>query len=71
MSDRVKSIISIMCVVAAIVVAVIAMYFPPVGVIDVSVLWFTAQLLVFTASIIGIKLQLKDVFQPHNDKSKN
>lgn len=70
MNDRVKNIISIMCMVAAIVIAFVALYCPPVGVIDTSVLWFTAQLMVFVASIIGIKLVIPDVFKSHKDKSK-
>lgn len=39
----------------------IALFLPPSGVIDTSVLWFTAQLLVFTANILGFNL---DVFKP-------
>lgn len=42
------------------------MFTPPMAVIDSSVLWFTAQLLVFTASMLGIDFKitsLKDVFK--------
>ena len=45
---------------AAIIIGVIALFLPPSGVIDDSVLWFTAQLLVFTANIFGFNL---DVFK--------
>lgn len=31
-----------------------AMLIPPEGIIDSSILWFVAQLLVFTSTIIGI-----------------
>ena len=45
---------------AAIIIGVIALFLPPEGVIDDSVLWFTAQLLVFTANIFGFNF---DVFK--------
>ena len=69
MNESVKNIISIVCMVAAIVIAFVALYCPPVGIIDTSVLWFTAQLMVFVASIIGVKLVLPDVFKSRKDKS--
>lgn len=70
MSDNVKNIISVVCMLSAIAIAFVALYCPPVGIIDTSVLWFTAQLMVFVASIIGIKIIIPDVFKPHKDKSK-
>ena len=45
---------------AAIIIGVIALFLPPSGVIDDSVLWFTAQLLVFTSNIFGFNF---DVFK--------
>lgn len=45
---------------AAIIIGVIALFLPPEGVIDDSVLWFTAQLLVFTSNIFGFNF---DVFK--------
>lgn len=44
----------------ALVIGMIALFLPPTGVIDSSVLWFIAQLLVFTANIFGFNL---DVFK--------
>ena len=52
-----------------IALAFVALFCPPVGIIDTSVLWFTAQLMVFVASIIGVKLVLPDVFKSRKDKS--
>ena len=69
MNEFVKNIISIVCMVAAIAIAFVALFCPPVGIIDTSVLWFTAQLMVFVASIIGVKLVLPDVFKSRKDKS--
>lgn len=51
---RVKCIMSIAAFVAALVIGFVALFIPPTGVIDQSVLWFTAQLLVFTSGILGI-----------------
>ena len=45
---------------AGIIIGVIALFLPPSGVIDDSVLWFTAQLLVFTANMFGFNF---DVFK--------
>lgn len=58
MKDNIKSIISIISFLSAIVIGFIALFLPPEGVIDSSVLWFTSQLLVFVASLLGIDLQL-------------
>lgn len=63
MNDVIKSIIAIVCMVSAVCIGFVALFCPPVGIIDTSVLWFTAQLMVFVASIIGIKLQLPHVFK--------
>lgn len=59
-----RNYLCIICTMAAIVIGIWAMYMPPQGIIDSSVLWFTAQLLIFTASLLGIKLDLpfKDEF---------
>ena len=58
MIERLKPYISIAAFVAAIVIGFIALFLPPTGVIDASVLWFTAQLLVFVSGILGINLNL-------------
>ena len=70
MNDRIKNIISIICTIAAVAIAVIALYCPPLGVIDTSVLWFTAQLLVLVASIIGVNFNIADVFIKSSRKDK-
>lgn len=51
--------------VASIMIGIVAMIIPPQGVIDKSILWFTAQLLLFTANILGINY---NVFMPYNNK---
>lgn len=53
-----KSLISIISFLAAIVIGFIALFIPPTGVIDASVLWFTAQLLVFTSGLLGIDISI-------------
>lgn len=50
----IKLIVSVISFVSSIVIGFIALFMPPTGVIDTSVLWFVAQLLLFTSSILGI-----------------
>lgn len=69
MSEKFKHIISVLCVVAAIVIAFVALFLPPVGIIDSSVLWYIAQSLLFSASIIGIDFKIADVFKSQKNKS--
>lgn len=57
-SKTLKSLISIISFLAAIVIGFIALFIPPTGVIDASVLWFTAQLLVFTSGLLGIDISI-------------
>jgi len=56
--EVIKCIISIVAFLAAVVIGFIALFIPPHGVIDASVLWFTAQLLVFVSGLLGINLSL-------------
>lgn len=48
-----KKLVAIISFVVSIVIGFIALYLPPVGIIDSSVLWFIAQLLLFTSNILG------------------
>lgn len=43
---------------ASITIGFIALFLPPIGLIDQSVLWFTAQLLCFTATLLGLHLAI-------------
>lgn len=61
--EVIKAIISIVAFLAAIVIGFIALFIPPTGVIDASVLWFTAQLLVFVSGLLGINLKLDSLKQ--------
>lgn len=56
-----RNFLSSLSFLAAIVFGVIAMFTPPYAQIDSSVLWFTAQLLVFTASMLGINFKITDI----------
>lgn len=47
---------AISCITAAIAIAFVALFIPPQGVIDASVLWFTAQLFLFVAAVFGVNL---------------
>lgn len=56
--DDTKAGLAITCTISAVVIGFIALFIPPHGVIDSSVLWFTSQLLIFTATLLGIDLNL-------------
>lgn len=58
-----KKLIGIVSFLISIVIGFIALYMPPVGIIDNSVLWFIAQLLVFTANLFGFS----NVFEANKD----
>lgn len=58
MKSKIKYILSIISFLSSIVIGFLALYMPPLGIIDHSVLWFTAQLLLFTASILGIDFHI-------------
>ena len=61
--ETIKHIISIVAFVAAIVIGFIALFMPPTGIIDASVLWFTAQLLVFVSGLLGIDFKIDSLKQ--------
>lgn len=69
MNDKTKNIVSIGCFFAAVLIAVVALVCPPLGIIDSSVLWFTAQLLVLCSSIIGVNFNIADVFGKSSRKN--
>lgn len=65
-----KHFLAIVAFISSIVFGVIAMNTPPYAEIDSSVLWFIAQMLLFTASLIGIDIKIipfKDVFKAGKD----
>ena len=55
---KLKYVIAIIAFVASIVIGFIALFIPPQGIIDASVLWFTAQLLVFVSGLLGFNIEL-------------
>lgn len=56
--QNIKPYLSIAAFVASIVIGFTAMFIPPAGVIDASILWYTAQLLCFTAGLLGINFNI-------------
>ena len=67
--EKSKQIVSIGCFFASVVIAMVALICPPLGIIDTSVLWYTAQLLCLCAAIIGVNFNIKDVFKSNKNKS--
>lgn len=68
MMKKFKMIISVISFLSAIVIGFIAMFIPPEGIIDSSILWFSAQLLVFTSTILGFDYH---VFTSRKDLQPN
>lgn len=68
MMKKFKMIISVISFLSAIVIGFIAIFIPPEGIIDSSVLWFSAQLLVFTSTILGFDYH---VFTSRKDLQPN
>lgn len=58
---EVKNKISICAFISAIIIGFCALWIPPMGIIDASVLWFTAQLLLFTSALLGVNLSLDSI----------
>lgn len=54
--NNVRRYLSIASFIAAIIIGMCALFVPPPGIIDSSVLWFTAQLLVFTSGLLGVRV---------------
>lgn len=67
-NKNLKSIMSIISFLVAIVIGFIALFIPPKGIIDASVLWFTAQLLVFTSGLLGIDITIDNLKRKANTK---
>lgn len=55
---NIKYILSIIAFIASLVCGFIALFIPPKGIIDTSVLWWCAQLLAFTAAVLGIDFNI-------------
>lgn len=68
MMKKFKMIISVISFLSAIVIGFIAIFIPPEGIIDSSILWFSAQLLVFTSTILGFDYH---VFTSRKDLQPN
>ena len=66
--ENTKVGLAIACTVSAVVIGFIALFVPPHGIIDSSVLWFTSQLLIFTATLLGIDLNLGKWGSTKNNK---
>lgn len=65
---NIKKIAAIIAFLCSIIVGFIALYIPPLGIIHDSVLWWVAQLLCFTASILGITFDINSRFS-HKHKT--
>ena len=57
-NEKLKALIALCSFISAIVVGFIALFMPPEGVIDSSVLWWSSQLLIMVATLLGINLDI-------------
>ena len=55
---NIKKTLSVISLVAAIVIAIIAVFTPPMAVIDASILYLTSQFLVFISGLLGVNLDI-------------
>lgn len=49
--------------ISAIAFGCVALFLPPQGIIDASVLWFTSQTLVFSATLLGFSISMDNLKQ--------
>lgn len=61
--DKIKIWFSYIAFITSILFGVAAMIIPPMGIIDPSVLWFIAQMLVFAATMVGVPLEIDNLRQ--------
>lgn len=61
--EKIKMAMAVVSFFASIVAGFTAMFIPPHGIIDASVLWFTAQLLVFTSTLLGLSMSIDHLRQ--------
>ena len=56
--NNIRKTLSVISLVAAIVIAIIAVFTPPMAVIDASILYLTSQFLVFISGLLGVNLDI-------------
>lgn len=55
---NIRKTLSVISLVSAIVIAIIAVFTPPLAVIDSSILYLTSQFLVFVSGLLGVNLEI-------------
>ena len=73
MKEYVKVGISVGAFLASIVIGFMALIIPPQGIIDSSVLGWTAQMLLFISALLGVNLNLDSLSfrgKTHKDKEE-
>ena len=66
---RTKHILSICAFIASLIAGFAALVIPPTGIIDQSVLWWVAQLLCFTAAMLGVDFDINHRY--HSKQNDN
>ena len=68
--ETLKLYMAIVSMMSAIIVGIVAMFIPPHGIIDASILWFTAQLLVFTSTLLGLSMTVDNIQQKISNRKQ-
>ena len=68
--EKLKAIIAVCSFVSAVVVGFIALFMPPQGIIDSSVLWWSSQLLIMVATLLGINLNIDYLGKTNKNQDK-
>ena len=55
---NIRKTLSVVSLCAAIVIAIIEVFTPPMAVIDASILYLTSQFLVFISGLLGVNLEI-------------
>lgn len=63
-STKTKLILSIFSFAFAIIFGIAGFLCPPLAIIDSSVLYFTAQLFLFTATLLGVNIDFSNLKKP-------
>ncbi len=55
---NIRKTLSVISLMSAIAIAIIAVFTPPMAVIDSSILYLTSQFLVFVSGLLGVNLEI-------------
>lgn len=66
-----RRILAPVSLIASITITIIALFMPPEGTIDSSVLYVVAQLLLYSAGVLGINIKIVNFNSKNKENEKN